>query len=203
MTSGPSAPRLKIPWWLILLLVLFAARFWNSFSRNAFSSNANAIPMPSASGAFTTQVSVQGSEVETDNACQKAIDVSNGSETRAMFLAHASETVKVCTTAYEDGLKDAAQDSGDAHYLDENNAATEEEMVAATLGIEGDTAGSKEATDKAVALARDVEEHSNNPKLAAASKETIRELVGPISFSDRQKYLKGWSTTNKANGKKK
>lgn len=181
-----NTPRLRIPWWFIILLLLFGARFWNNLSREMSSPASEVTPLPVASAVYKVQTSVQDGETEADNACQRDIDVSNGPETMVHFRAHAGETVRVCTTAYDDGLKDAAQDSGDAHYMDENNAATDEEMVSAALALEGDKAGSKNASDKAVALAKDVEENSNNPKLAAGAKETVRELIGPISSSDRK-----------------
>lgn len=173
-------PGFRFPWWLAILLVIGAVRLWTNISREMPSSSS---PRPAASGnaEFKVYTSTQPGEAEVAAACQKAIDVSNGSESIPDFKKHAPETARVCSAAYEYALKDAAQDTEVAHYMDENNAATDEEMVTAALGLQGDKAGSREASNKAVALAQDVVAHSNEPHLIAAAKETIRELTGPIS----------------------
>ena len=170
----------RFRWGLAIILIAAAVRLWTNVSRELTSST-SARPAPISSVEFRVYTSTQPGEAQVSGVCQKAIDVSNGSETIADFRTHAPETVRECSAAYEFALKDAAQDSEVAHYMDENNAATEEEMVSAALGLEGDKIGSKAASDKAVALAKDVARNSNEAHLIASANETIRELTGPVS----------------------
>jgi hypothetical protein len=167
-------------WWLAIIVLIAGVRIWTNASRE-YSHSSAAQTSPAASGDFKVYTSTQPGEEQVSAACEKAIDVSNGSESISDFKAHASETVRVCSAAYQYALKDAAQDSEEAHFMDENNAATVEEMVSAALGLQGDKAGSKDANDKALALAQDVVKNSHEPHLVSAAEETVRELSAPIA----------------------
>ena len=178
-------PQRKMPWWLIVIVVLAIARVSSNYSRESSVTNRQTgSPTPVGSGSFRVMTSNQVGETEASNACGSAIDRTEHARSNADVLAYvknnSTDILKVCGTAYEDAVKDADQDSGDAHFLDENNAAVAEEMVSATDGIARDKIGEKAASDKAVALAQDVIANSHAPQLIRSAKETVRELVGPV-----------------------
>jgi len=190
----PPPPVRRFPWWLAILAVLFAVRFFNSYQHNSIHPNATdapAAPVMQQSSApksgsptpFQVMTSSQDGEKAVHAACDKDVDrteTGTKSDMLRMVKSNAASIIQACSSAYEDGVKDAAQDTGDAHFLDEANAASEEEMVGATMGIVGDKIGEADANNKALTLAKDVVRNSTQPDLVRHAKETVNEIAGPL-----------------------
>jgi len=109
--------------------------------------------------------------------CQKAISADNRSKTGYPYTqAHTAQVLSDCSTEYADLIKDAAEDSGDNHYMDERAAANTVTGVAVAYYTKGDNADGDAAIAKQKRLLQDIIAGSDNPKLVAEARADLRDI---------------------------